>query len=439
MAQTFIRFFIVCLTIAWGFSTHAMDTPINAGGTTVPSLTVTNYSPIFGNRLNWSATETGVRSIIPAPGTFKSFYAGVAVAPAVGKSWTFTLIKNGSATGITCQIVDAATTCSDLLRTFSVVAGDSVTIQAVPSGTPTAPTNIRFSITFEGGTNVSVILGGLRSTTLSTGTTDYLALQGLVSPASTIAGADQIFPTNTVLSSLWVETNGVAGTGASYDFTLTKNGVDQTLTCQVAGASIQVCSDTTHSVSVSAGDRVSLKSVPAGTPTTRLVRWGVMSSPTIDGESVLMMSQAGNLNTGGSIRFTSVYGTNQAWQSTEASMQNLGGVYSLRKMWADLDAAPGGATNYTFTTRINGANGTNSVQISGASTQNSDLVHTDSIVGFDLIDFASISGGGTPATTAGRVSIVSYIAPPATPTPTPTATPTSGGINGPLGLLGVGR
>ena len=93
----------------------AMDTPITAGGTTLPNVAATNYGPISGNLLNWSTTDAAIRNKAGDIGacTIKNFLCRVATAPGVGTQWDFTLVQNGSDTGLICTIAGTNTTGSD--------------------------------------------------------------------------------------------------------------------------------------------------------------------------------------------------------------------------------------------------------------------------------------------------------------------------------------
>jgi hypothetical protein len=72
---------------------------------------------------------------------------------------------------------------------------------------------------------------------------------------------------------MFVTSFGVSGGGDAIAVNLVKNGVDQALSCTVnavQGAQA-TCSDTAHTVSVTAGDSISLKYVQAsGTPVIRI-------------------------------------------------------------------------------------------------------------------------------------------------------------------------
>lgn len=69
-----------------------------------------------------------------------------AAAPGAAKSWTITLRKNNADTALTCAISGASeTSCSNFATSVSATDLDALSIQIVPSGTPTA-TRLRSSL-----------------------------------------------------------------------------------------------------------------------------------------------------------------------------------------------------------------------------------------------------------------------------------------------------
>ncbi len=84
---------------------------------------------MFATNLN--ANEAIVQNIIPAAGTVKNFFALVETAPQAGRSWTFTVRKNGADTAVTCTIVGDGVlrTCSDTVNTAAFVSGDLIAIR----------------------------------------------------------------------------------------------------------------------------------------------------------------------------------------------------------------------------------------------------------------------------------------------------------------------
>jgi hypothetical protein len=162
---------------------------VNGGGITVYSgsaLTVTAgtyYFPIGGGA-NPSATETTVDTDAPTPATITNFYAQISVALGMGNSGVFTWRKNASSQSLTCTISGAvATSCNDTTHSFSVVAGDLLTVQLVTTGTIVVTPNLIMSVQFgTTGSNGTVNTG-------TAGQTVYYAANGTAVSGATVSGA----------------------------------------------------------------------------------------------------------------------------------------------------------------------------------------------------------------------------------------------------------
>jgi hypothetical protein len=88
--------------------------------------------------------------------------------------------------------------------------------------------------------------------------------------------ASVVFPVAGTLSNFDVRLDGAVGNAATrmYTFNIRINGVDVSMpTCQIIGTTATTCSDAVTSVTVNAGDLVSVRVVPSGTPTARAMRW----------------------------------------------------------------------------------------------------------------------------------------------------------------------
>src|SRR3990167_5527970 len=93
---------------------------------------------------------------------------------------------------------------------------------------------------------------------------------------------DILSPAGT-LSKLYIQLTGTPGTGQSYIFTVYQNGSPTSLACTVADTAT-TCNDTAHSVTITAGDQMSLESVPVSTPTARKAIWTLDFNSTTSGE-----------------------------------------------------------------------------------------------------------------------------------------------------------
>lgn len=189
------------------------------------------------------------------------------------------------------------------------------------------------------------------------------------------------------------------GTGKSYAFTFRANQVDTALTCTIADAAT-TCSDTTHSVSINAGDKVSISQTPSGTPTQATTSMLVDFTPTTQGETVLTGNAGVTLSLSnyqyyplvGAVSNTSSLITRRIVIPTSGTLKNL-------YVWQP--TASGVGNSRTFTIFQNGA--TTSLAVTFADTDSgikSDTVDTLSIAAGDTL-MMQVATSSTPASTRG--------------------------------------
>lgn len=86
-----------------------------------------------------SATSSVGGYVVDSPGTLASLYivSSAAVVGGTNKD-VATVLKNGSATALTCTIAASGTTCNDLTHSVTVAAGDVLTFKFVTATSDTA-------------------------------------------------------------------------------------------------------------------------------------------------------------------------------------------------------------------------------------------------------------------------------------------------------------
>jgi len=126
-------------------SGNLIDAGVASGGKTMltamksdPSTSATRYMGVSGESNSGFTSEAKLQDVVSIAGTFKNLYCSVKTAPGVGKSWAFTLRKNGAASSVTCMISGTSTTCTDSSNTSTAVAGDLFAVQIVPTSNPAA-------------------------------------------------------------------------------------------------------------------------------------------------------------------------------------------------------------------------------------------------------------------------------------------------------------
>lgn len=245
-----------------------------------------------------------------------------------------------------------------------------------------------------------VILAGLGSN-LTTGATSYIYPYGHVSGSdATVTNRTVLVPEAGTISKLRVLLDGAPGAAKSYTFTLYVNGSASALTCAVSGAVDTSAEDITNSVSVSAGDALSLQCVPAGTPTARGFRVGYVMTPTAATTAVLM---GGLVNAPhATITLYTVLGSCEAgWDSPETNRAAVWNIdATIKTLYIELATAPGAGKSRAFAIMKNGsAEASSTVTISDAATTGSVTGLSIDLAPGDKLSLRTIPTG-TPTATA---------------------------------------
>jgi hypothetical protein len=104
-------------------------------------LSAGNLNPMF-QASTWFFTNSSAvaaENIVAIPMsqscTFSNMYASTLSTPAAGQTFTLTMRKNAVDQALTCQITNPNFTANDNTHSFSVVAGDLVSVKLVTSAT----------------------------------------------------------------------------------------------------------------------------------------------------------------------------------------------------------------------------------------------------------------------------------------------------------------
>ena len=394
-----------------------MQSPIFAfaGAASSLSTTVTEYAPLQGPGAQWGA-RTLADTPVAVSGTISKLYVELTPAPgtpASGKSWTYTLFKNGSATALTCTVSDDGTSSNDTSNSVSVTAGDLLSWEQVPAGTPTAWTQLTIGALFTSTTTreSNITLGS--GSSLTTGSTTYSSIQaaGGAYTATQANAATMISPPG-VIDSLRVSLSGTPGGSATYAFTLYKNGSATSLTCTVAsGATTASDTDAGHAVTVAAGDNVSIEIVPASTPTARALNASLRFTATTNGESMVAGSGVPSSSTNRYFAPMSSMGTGLS-SDTIGNKNKAAVAYVVKNLYTAFDVAPGAAKSRNVRAWKNTGAGTVVATVTGAvDTTGNNTGNTDSFAVGDYFGFVTDSTSGSAALTWWRWGATAYITP----------------------------
>jgi len=383
--------------------------------------TTLRYSPIMGAAGLWNNLEASCYNVIPTGGKLESLYVKLAAAPGVGKSYTFTLRLNGEDTSLACTVSDEDTAGSDVVHEVAVVAGDLVTLKCVAADTPTATSAI-WSMKFDGTNTKESVLLGSTVNSLNPSATEYqYVATGNGVFAVTETNRREVIPTTGKLKNFYVKLNADPGTAPdAYKFTLRVNGANSD---DGEGNPLQVTitandttgSDTTHEITVVAGDIVTLMVEPLNVPSASPIpSWGMCFVADTDGESIILNGDADNLNVT-TTEYHSLCALDLAWTATEADIIQLGQTCTMKKLYALLSGAPGDGKSYVFNLRAGATAGATSlvVTISGAvDTTGNDTAHEVAISDGDEVALEN-NPDGTPTVRDAYWGLVCYIEPAA--------------------------
>ncbi len=131
----------VITTTSWGMTFVATtdgESPVLGGVDVAPSTAADNFNFLQDSTGSpWNATEANRHQMSLAQ-RLKNLYVWLNTAPGAGKSYTFTVMKNGVATTLVATVSEASQTGNDITHTVTVLVDDDLSLKSAPSGTPAA-------------------------------------------------------------------------------------------------------------------------------------------------------------------------------------------------------------------------------------------------------------------------------------------------------------
>ena len=227
----------------------------------------------------------------------------------------------------------------------------------------------------------------------STSANNHAALGGSGSEWRT--GADDRVRTTWPLSSvsldrLFVRVATAPGVGKSYVFEVFAAGVATGVTCTISGTNT-TGSDLVNSFTPTAGDQMTLRSTPSGTPTaTGRVMWNVRVNGGAN-QSIVMMHST-NIDSTTVSRKTVVQGS--GYTDTRSQVMPCAGTF--KNLYAK-HSDPGVGNTRSIVLRVNGAESALTANLVSGSGNANDTTHTVTVAKGDEVDLYSKVTAGTPA------------------------------------------
>jgi len=318
------------------------------GGSDDTHATNTEYMSPFGGSV-WHGSEVERRGLIPTSGYFGNLSVRLRSDVGAGNTSTFTLMVNGVATAATCTIENGTgQTCSDDTNTVTVSVGDTFSLKVVPVSSPTS-SNVWSAINFFADDESENIIASNSDdeTSRSDGITEYMSLNGDALWGATEADFTTMISTASTAKKLYIAYNLGPGLGAGETraFTLMLNGSATSLTCTVS-ANESTCNDTTNTVSIAAGDLVSLRIVTVGDIGGNHVGWGIVFDVGTEGKFITTVLGATNSDT--ATVYQNITQGRSGWGTVAIDQRSGTTAVTMSTICASLATAPGAGKSFVF-------------------------------------------------------------------------------------------
>lgn len=202
-----------------------------------------------------------------------------------------------------------------------------------------------------------------------------------------------VIPIACTLSNLYVKVTTAPGGTASWTFKVYKNGVGQTVTCAITGAAT-TANDTTHTVSIAAGDRISLECIAATTPTAMGQFYAtILLTSSVVGESLISFAGIGNSPSGLVTSYSGIQGTATLGETTITKVnQCMPCAGTLDQLY--INQLFSNTTTTVYTLMVNGFPTLLTATLS-AGTNASNLVNNVAVSAGDLVSIQIAAATGS--------------------------------------------
>lgn len=348
---------------------------------------------LWGHQNSWDVTlSSAKRTVFRWAGEFGNFVLRLTTAPGVGKSWTYTFYKNGSATALAVTISDAATDGRSTVL-IAISPGDTGHWERTSTGSPASHIP---KMTYEFIHADDYVSG-------YSGAVNISSAGAAVAPLSAYGTASySVIPTPGDLTALDYVLVTAPGSGKSYTLTLRKNGVAQdgsggTPNTTVTISDLATTGAWAGTVSLVAGDYIDVNVVGTSTPASSALTVASTFSAATDGVSIIAGSIAGQSPP----RFyapTVEYAGAPDAEATETPMEQLGGVSSFvlsdwYGRWSNT-SFDDFVNPHTYEVRVNGATpgSTLSTTYTGPTLTGSDTTNSLTIADGDVWCVSVVAG-----------------------------------------------
>lgn len=362
-----------------------------SGGNNQMDTTNTEYNVLQSGLTLWGTDEVQHQILITTPGVIANLDVTINANPGGGsKSYKFTLFVDGVASALTVTIAGGDTAGADTTNKVTVSAGQSVSIESVPTDTPTGRSANWAVIFTSDNARESLLMGGTGANALSTSATEYDGISGLENPNATLSNREQLNALAGIIKNFYVKVSASPGTDPDgYKFTIYKNGSATTLTVTITDPAT-TGNDTSNSFTIVATDQLVLEIEPLNTPSaTPTAVWGVTVLADTDGESAIIGGSVNNLHET-QARKTCIVSKSQSTWSQLSPTRNAGAhPCTIRHLYVKISGRAGvGSSGYRFSVDTSTeSGGPLNLDIVGDDTTGNNTSVVKEVFGTDLIVF----------------------------------------------------
>ncbi len=374
-----------------------MIVPILGGGYALDGTRVRQLGHLngVGSYLDGTSYEDSGRSdVFPVPGKLRNWRVRLQTAPGAGQAWTVKLRKNLVDTAVSITITDANQYGDDVVNELSVSPGDFVGLHATKTGAPVT-SRVGHAVDFIPSSpydQYSLLLGNPQTGPQADPGSYFPIICGLARNNISWSTYSVIMPTSGTIKYLYARL-GLAQSHPAY-YRVVVNGVDTDIlatipTGQLAG------NDTTHSVHVGVGDRVSMRVYGGLFSGASYNRFGVGFLPDIYGETVTNMVPQILASNGQRWQWVQGYNFDtDSWTFPETNREQLAAYMAVSKLLV-VFSGPGSTRRITL--KDDAALTALTVLVTNPATQGQDLANVVQVAGGSVIKYQHdyTSGGDT--------------------------------------------
>lgn len=244
-----------------------------------------------------------------------------------------------------------------------------------------------------------VLFGGNQGNSPSAASTTHNPIQGSAAWVTPGGAYDVLFSPAGTLGTLRVAVSAAPGAGNSLQFVVLQNGVASALSVTISDAETSG-SDTINTLTITPGDRISLRCIPTSSPTVSGVVWSSAFTGDVANQSVLAGGTAGNLISNGGVEFGMLALADVATAAEVDHEQLIPTPGTIRNLYVRTSATPlAVGSSYTFVVRRNGVDTTLLCVVTQATNLCNDLANSFTVAAGDVISIESTPAAGPRAVT----------------------------------------